>query len=133
MNVDNRTEQERTWGILYAKILKILHEFGTENQFGKGDYLVAADNYGWPRHTIEIHKLHMLQPAIVNQLQALLREFAGWEIVVAVDVPGTENLWPRMGLTIRAHEIIDDLQRQYLPVETQHIQYEGSRVGTGSD
>lgn len=80
MNVDNRTEQERTWGIFYAKILKILHEFGTENQFGKGDYLVATDNYGWPRHTIEIHKPHTLQPAIVNRLRILLSEFAGWEI-----------------------------------------------------
>ena len=133
MNVDNRAEQERTWGILYAKILEVLHEFGTENQFGKGDYLVVTDNYGWPRHTVEIHKLHMLQPAIVNRLRDLLSEFAGWEIVVAVDIPGTENLWPRMGLTIRAHEIIDDLQRQYLPADTQNTQYEGSRAGTGLD
>ncbi|MGE4254175.1 MAG: hypothetical protein AB7E84_03070 [Xanthobacteraceae bacterium] len=106
MNGDNLTEQERTWGILYAKILEVVHEFGTDNQFGEGDYLVVTDNYGWPRHTIEIHKLHMLQPAIVNRLRELLSEFAGWEIVVAVDIPGTESLWPRMGLTIRAHEII---------------------------
>jgi len=133
MNVDNRTEQERAWDILHEKILKELHEFGTENQFGEGDYLVVTDNYGWPRHTIEIHKLHMLQPAVVNRLRALLSEVAGWEIVVAVDIPGTENIWPRMGLTIRAHEIVDDLQRQYLPAETRHIQYEGSRVGTGLD
>jgi hypothetical protein len=32
-----------------------------------------------------------------------------------------------MGLTVRAHEIIDNLKRQYFPKEFQVIEYEGSR------
>jgi hypothetical protein len=38
-----------------------------------------------------------------------------------------------MGLTIRDHEIIDGLQRQYFPREFQSIRYRGSRPGTERD
>jgi hypothetical protein len=75
----------------------------------------------------------MLQPVIVDGLQKVLDSFADWEIVIAVDIPGTETAWPRMGVTIRKHEIIDGLQRQYLPDEFKDIAYSGSRPGTGFD
>jgi hypothetical protein len=131
MLVDDRTEQERAWAKLHADILETLHHFGVEDQLGKGDYLLVTDNYGWLRHTIEVHRLHMLQPAIVRQLQALLRKFPDWEIVMAVDVPGTEGLWPPMGLTIRANEIIDDLQRSYLPAEFSTFDIRGNCSESG--
>jgi hypothetical protein len=38
-----------------------------------------------------------------------------------------------MGLTIRAHEIIDGLQRQYFPEPYRSFRYEGSRPGTEYD
>jgi len=38
-----------------------------------------------------------------------------------------------MGLYIRPHEIIDALQRQYLPAEFQTVEYEGARRGTERD
>jgi hypothetical protein len=38
-----------------------------------------------------------------------------------------------MGLTIRRHEIIDGLQRQYFPPAYRHFQYPGSRPGTERD
>ena len=126
------TEQENAWSDLYGRIIAVLQEFGTEDHFGEADYLVVDDNYGWQRHTIEVHRLLMLSPAIAHALQSLLGEFPKWEIVIAVDVPGQEN-WPRMGLTIRKHELIDGLQRSYLPVEFQQIKYPGSRPGTGHD
>jgi hypothetical protein len=76
----------------------------------------------------------MLDPKIVNALRLLLREFAGWEIVIAIYVrPPEGDSWPDMGLIIREHEIIDGLQRQYFPPEYRSIQYEGSRVGTDRD
>jgi hypothetical protein len=126
-------EQERTWSALYDQIEAILRQFGTEDHFGEGDYLLVNDNYGWRRHTIEIHKLPMLNPEIVKLLKPLLRQALDWEIVIAVDIPGTEMTWPRMGLTIRDHEIIDGLQRQFLPEECRSLSYEGSRPGTGYD
>jgi hypothetical protein len=117
------SEQERIWGLLYDRISQLLKRFGTEDHFGDADYLLVDDNYGWKRHTIEIHKLRMLTPAVVKMLQELLRDLPDWQIVLALDIPGTENQWPRMGLRILTHEIIDDLKRQYLPSEFRDLQF----------
>jgi len=117
-------EQEAQWDKLYNKIKRVLSGFGVENAFGKADYLIVDDYYGWRRHTIEIHKLHMLRPAVVAALQALLDGFADWEIVVAVDVPGKETEWPPMGLAITKEKVIDDLRREYLPQEYRDIVYD---------
>jgi hypothetical protein len=133
MSNERLIEQERSWGALYDKIAELLLQFGEEDHFGKADYLIVDDNYGSRRHTIEIHKLHMLRPIVVMTLQHLLQAFPDWEIVVAVDIPGTEGIWPRMGLTIRDREIIDDLQRQFLPTEFQGVAYAGSRPGANRD
>src|SRR5688572_23178306 len=102
MAADGETAQGRIWGLLYDQIRETLQQFGTENYLGEADYLIVDDNYGFYQHKIEIHKLHMLRPDVAKALQPLLREFADWEIVIAVDIPGKENAWPRMGLTIRA-------------------------------
>jgi hypothetical protein len=53
--------------------------------------------------------------------------------MVAVYVPGVGEDWPDMGLTIRAHEIVDGLQRSLFPKEFQNLRYEGSRPGTDRD
>jgi hypothetical protein len=124
MTEDELTELDREWSMPYDSILQALHEFGVENQFGKGDNLLMMDNCGQKRHQVEVHKLHMLRPVVIKVLQALLRDFPAWEIVVAVDIPGTEGQWPHMGLRVQAGRIIDDLQRQYLPAEFQNVRYE---------
>ena len=133
MNALNETEQERVWEELYKQILNVLARFGIEDAFGKADYLLVDDNYGWTRHTIEIHKLRMLDPALVKALRSLLGDLKEWEIVISIDIPDTENKWPPMGLIIRKHEIIDGLQRDFLPEEFRAIEFEGSRRGTGFD
>lgn len=125
-------KQWKEWEALYAGIKAALAKWGTENHFGKADYLIVDDNYGWDRQKIEIHNLKMIDPSIVVALRQLLSEYPGWEIVIAVDIPGKEN-WPPMGLTIRKHEIIDGLRREYLPKEYQSLRYFGSRPGTGYD
>ncbi len=127
------TEQERIWDDLYQKILDALSRFGTEDHFGNADYLLVDDNYGLPQHKIEIHKLRMLDPNLVKILRSLLHELSDWSIVISVDIPGTDDTWPPMGLIIRKHEIIDGLQRKYLPAEFRTIEFEGSRPGTGYD
>lgn len=125
--------QERSWETLYREIQKILSHFGVEDHFGSADYLLVDDNYGWQRHTIELHKLRMLDPSLVRQLRSLLQSFEGWSIVILVDIPGTEDKWPPMGLIIRKYELIDGLQRDFLPEEFRSVQFEGSRPGTGFD
>jgi hypothetical protein len=123
MSTESDTEQERAWADMYERIVSVMGQFGTEDHLGKADYLIVDDNYGWRRNTVEIHRLQMLQPVIVRLLQRLLGDVPNWEIIVAVDIPGTENNWPRMGLTIRQHEIVDELQRQYFPKEFQALKY----------
>lgn len=125
--------QARTWNLLYGRIRGLLQEFGSEDYLRTADCWVDDDNWGHRQHKIYIRNLAMLRPSIVKSLQKLLAEFPTWEIMLAVSVPGPGDAWPDMGLTIRAHEIIDGLQRQYFPNEFQSIMYEGSRRGTERD
>ena len=109
--------------------MKLLKQHGKpdyEGGFEIADFLLVQDNWGGPLHPVEIHSLHLLQPAIVKSLQRLLVEFPEWEIVVRVDVPGKEDAWPAMGLTIYADSICDALKREYLPADYQSLAYEGA-------
>ena len=124
--------QSEEWETLYERIVELLQKFGVEDPFGKEDYLVVDDNYGYRGQKIEIHKLRMLNLEVVRSLHGLLKDFPNWTIVISVDIPGKEA-WPPMGVTIRAHEIIDGLQRQYLPAAFKDFKIPGSRPGTGYD
>ena len=126
-------EQANAWDYFYERVCNVLRAFGTENHFGEGDYLVVDDNYGWPETHIEVHNLRMLAPDIISQLQSLLHERSVWQISVAVHVPGTKPDWPVMGLTIRRHEIVDGLRRNYFPEPYRNFHYKGSRPGTEED
>jgi hypothetical protein len=132
MNSELDDLQSQEWEALYEKIVAVLGQWGTENHFGRADYLVVDDNYGWKRQKIEVHNLKMLVPEVVIALRQLLAGYPAWTIVMAVDIPGEET-WPPMGVTIRKHEIIDGLRREYLPKEYQDLRYFGSRPGTGYD
>lgn len=123
--------QVETWHRLFDAICDVLAGYGTERARGSGDYSVNEDNYGWRRITVLVHDLRMLAPEIVARLRNLLSSVPDWEIVVAVDVVGKERAWPVMGLTIRSHEIVDGLQRQYFPAQYRSLAYPDSRVGTG--
>ena len=125
--------RDRTWNDLYRKIVQLLRKHGKEEPTGGGDYWVVDDNYGWRRHTISVFTLKMLDPPIVAELRDLLKDLPGWEIVMALDVPGKEDLWPPMGVTIRAHEVIDGLRRAHLPEPYRSAVIPGSRPGTGYD
>lgn len=137
MPADDDPQQDREWETLYRLVVQTMAKWGVENAFGGGDYLIVDDNYGWRRQIVEVHNVKMLRPEIVAALRKLLDGYNGWEIVMAVNVPGPpserKRLWPRMGVTIRKHEIIDGLLRQYLPPEFSNIYYVGSRPGTGYD
>jgi hypothetical protein len=133
MNDPEESEQEKTWGLLYDQIQQVLQGYGTENPYGDGDYWVLDDNWGVWQHKVEVHSLKMLMPPVVKSLQSILAPHPNWDIVVAVDIPAKENLWPAMGLIIRKHEIVDGLQRQYFPKKFQSYEYEGSRRGTDRD
>jgi hypothetical protein len=115
MENDDDDEQIRVWEILYARLKDTLDEFGREDWLGHGDYWIISDNWGTSQHKVYIDNLDFLAPSIVKLLQRILADFPDWEIVVAIDFKDKGLSWPNMGLTIRAHEIIDELQRQYFP------------------
>ena len=127
-------EQSRIFERLSGQISKVLERFGQHDSLIRaGDYSVYGDYAGYPQVKVSIASLELLQPHIVEQLQKIVSGFTGWEIVVAVAVRDHYDDWPEMGLIIRGNEIIDGLQRQYLPKEFQNIEYEGSRRGTDRD
>lgn len=119
--------QDREWHILYARIAATLDRFGRRDAFGNGDYWLIDDNLGARRHLLEIQNLDLLKPHIVKSLQSLLSDYPDWEISAGIDVIKDNRNWPGMGLIIYSDEIIDKLERDYLPPEFRDLRYEGSR------
>jgi len=127
MSDGDMTLQEREWGELYDRISALLQQFGRVNPLRKGDYWLVNENWGIHQHKLEIQNLRLIGTDVIKSLQKILGKFPDWEIIVAVDIPGKEELWPSMGLTIRQEEIVDGLQRQYLPDAYQQIVYDTAR------
>jgi hypothetical protein len=132
MTAEADAQQEQEWQALYKLIVQTMARWGVDEPFGKGDYLIVDDFYVRHRQMLEVQNLKMFKVEIIKSLQALLKDFPNWEITMAVDVIGKEH-WPRMGIAIRSHVIIDDLQRKYLPEEFRFLKIPGSRLGTGYD
>jgi len=133
-NDDERSYQEQVmiFERLVDRIGALLDRFGRHDSLSSpGDYSIYGDYNGYPQVKISIGNLSLLDPLIVKGLQTIVKEFSGWEAVIAVSVAGHYDDWPDMGLYIRAHEIVDGLQRQYFPKEFQGIEYQGSRRGGG--
>jgi hypothetical protein len=130
-----KSDYEKNWDALYAKMGGVLSEYGVEAATrADGDYWIVDRPYGFDQHKVYFSTLRMLAPEVIYSLQSLLSKFKNWEIFVTVFARSPEgDEWPEMGLTLREHEIIDSLQRQYFPPEYQSIQYERSRVGTDKD
>ena len=127
MSTEELTQQDKEWLILHDRITETLDRFGQKNAFGRGDYWLLDDNLGLHRMELEFQNLSLFQPHIIKSLQALLVDYPDWEITVRVDVPGKEKSWPGMGLIVACDEIIDQLQRDYLPPEFRNFTYEGGQ------
>lgn len=125
--------RDKIWSRLYRQLVDFFEHYGAEDACGRGDFWVVDDNYGWRRHFVYLFNLDLLTPSITKAVQRFLDDYPGWDIVFVVDVVGKEKEWPPMGVTIRKHEIIDGLQRQYLPARFQDFKIPGSRLGTGYD
>lgn len=131
--VEQADPQGRDWKSLYTRIGDFLARFGTSDTLGNADYWVLDDNWGGTQQKVFVNNLTMLEPRIVTGLQRLLSDFPGWEIMISISLRGPAEKWPDMGLTIRRHEIVDGLQRSYLPLLFRNLRYEGSRPGTDHD
>jgi hypothetical protein len=121
----NEHAHERIWQSLHDKATEVLDAFGKKDYRGRADYWIVDDDWGLDFIRIEAQNLQMLSPVVVARLKQVLVDFPGWHIAVRVDVPGTEEAWPLMGILIFRDHVIDHLKREYLPAEFQQITYEG--------
>jgi len=120
------------WQEFYDRIRDYVLTLGTEG-IERTDDCWIDDDYLGRYQTIYVVNLKLLSPEVVYKLRAMVSDYPGWEIIVTVCSPGLRGEWPEMGLTIRPHEIIDGLQRQYFPPEFRDLAYAGSRPGTALD
>jgi len=133
VTTDPEEMQSAAWHRLYGNVSRVLAKAGIENPYGKGDYSINEDNYGWMRIQIVVQKPELFSPTIVDELRFLLKNLEGWEITLAADIAGVNEAAPPMGVTIRKREIIDGLNRDILPEVFRTYRYADSRPGTGYD
>lgn len=133
MAAEMRQTQEEAWMLLYRQIVRLLAPYGRNGYKHQDDYFVVDENLGGFQQKVEIENLQMLRPDVIKSLQHLLEMFPRWEIVVGLSVQDATGMSRNMGLTIRHHEVIDGLQRQYFPEPYRSFRYEGSRPGTEND
>lgn len=127
MASDLRARQESEWQALHDAITTLLDRHGKKDGLREGDYWLVDDNLGLWRQKVEVQNLKLLEPSIIKQLQDLLSDYPDWEITVRVDIVGQEDTLPPMGLLIASDELIDDLQRKYLPPEFRTLSYPRSK------
>src|SRR5258707_1249924 len=117
MSTAEEAAQQRDWQVLHDAITATLDRFGRKDAFGKGDYWLLDDNWGRLSQQLEFQNLELFKPQIIKVLQDLLAGYPDWYITIRVAVPGKEKIWPGMGLIIYSDEVIDELRRDFLPVE----------------
>src|ERR1700679_3418169 len=109
-------EQFEIFERLRVRIDSLLEQYGQPDSLsGLGDYSAHADFRQSPQVKVSIGNLELFRPSIVYEIQEIMKDFSGWEIVYAVALEDHFDDWPDMGLYIRGDEIIDTLQRQYFP------------------
>ncbi len=129
-------EQEAVFERLSSRVDSLLERFGRPDFMPgqpRGDFCVHGDYSEYPQVVVFVHNLELLRQPVVSALQQLLEEFPGWYIDMMVGLWDHLKDWPNMGISVRAHEVIDDLQRQYFPKEFQDLALEGSRRGSVLD
>jgi hypothetical protein len=127
-----QSEQYVVFEDLHERVDKLLDRFGRPDYLPgqpQGDYSVHGDYTEYPQVVVFVDNLKLLRTPVVSALQDFIKDFPGWQIDLMVTTRGHED-WPNMGISIRANEIVDDLQRQYFPKEFQDLAYQGSRRGS---
>lgn len=131
-----QSEQYDVFERLYSSVKSLLKRFGRPAFLRgqtEGDFSVHGDYSEYPQVVVFVHNLELLRQPVVSALQQLLAEFPGWRIDMMVGLWDHLKDWPNMGISVRADEIVDDLQRQYFPREFQDLQFKGARRGNVCD
>lgn len=131
-----QNEQYDVFEIFQARVEELLKRFGRPDFMPgqrRGDFSVHGDYSEYPQVVVFVHNLELLRQPVVSALQQLLAEFPDWQIDLMVGLWDHLKDWPNMGISVRADEVVDDLQRQYFPKEFQDLAFEGGRRGSVVD
>src|SRR4051812_30491508 len=99
-HLDRIRAHERVWQALHDRATEILDAFGTKDYCGRADYWIVDDDWGLDFIRVEVQNLQLFRTVVIQRLKQSLAAFPGWHIAVRVDVPGTEESWPLMGILI---------------------------------
>jgi hypothetical protein len=123
------------WQLLYERILKALRPYGDDDAFGDKEYWVSDQIWSTKQQKVNFNVFPLLHPSVVEALRRTLTQgFEDWEIVVCIDPTPTPTGYPeRTGFLIRAHEIVDGINRDWLPEEWREVTYPNMRAKRDSD
>lgn len=125
------TRDSRVFDRLFKRVHAEMAKHGREDSFDPpttGDYLVWQEFQREGQLDISFENFELLRPPVIGALQDILKDFPGWEILMIVERLHATDKWPGMGLVIRAHEVIDDLLRDYLPTEYRDLHIPTARA-----
>lgn len=115
MSNKNNGSSKSTWQTLHDAIVRVMDQYGRKSFNRDRDYDMQDADWGWSFQTIELNSLSLLRMDIVQSLQLLLQDYPETHIKILLDIPGTEDSWPAMGLGVYHDRIHDHLVRRFLP------------------
>jgi len=85
-------EQSAVFEQIRTGVKNVLKEFDRPDSLIRdGDFTVEGDYLGPSEIVVFVGNLAILQPNVVSKLHRVIREFPGWQIVMAVAVRGHED------------------------------------------
>lgn len=75
------------WRAVYDSLSESVAKLGVEDPYGKGDYWVVDDDYGDATQKICVHRKSFLVPELLTAIQASLRSFPGWRVMLQIEFP----------------------------------------------
>lgn len=119
-DLEETRAHERVWKMLFDKAEAVMKDFARQGMVGESDYWLVDEDWGWDVLQIEL-PLSLAWPSIAKKLQLVLARYPEWRITIRL--AGREQGWPGMGIVISSDGIIDDLKREYFPVEYRSMSF----------
>jgi len=117
---DQRSHQV-VWKELFNETESLLKDFAYQGLIGLDDFWIVDEDWGWDVLQVEL-PLSLAWPPLAKKLQSILARYPDWRITIRLS--GREQGWPGMGIVISRNNIIDDLKREYFPIQFHNMAFE---------
>jgi len=105
------------WSRLFQSLSSYLTGIGRNDALGEGDFFLLDDDLGYSEQHLMIHKIEVLTPSVVSDLQSVLKdEFSRWSIRVLLELNPPESDISRRGIVIRADHVEEEWDKERLKV-----------------